>query len=276
MPTLRMKAKVALVGDSGVGKTSLIRRFVLDEYDDKYIHTVGTKVTKIKLTVPQGVDTEIEVDLSIFDIMGQKGFRDMVKDTFFHDVQGLFAVCDITNRQSLEDLQDWIATGLESGGDAPVYILVNKKDLVDRAQYGEQAISKIAEPWEATIVMTSAKTGENVESAFNAIAVEIAGTAMRQVKARSVSTDLDNRILQALSIRGFLGFSRNDFFQRFKGLGYDDLKAALDRLERQLLIQVSWRGPSDFTVLITPKGVVQASGADLQDQTLSPSQPQPQ
>src|SRR3972149_5806406 len=101
MPTVhRMKTKIALLGESGVGKTSLVRRFVLDEFDDKYLHTVGTKVTKIKLTIPHGVDTEIDMDVSIFDIMGQKGFRDMVKDTYFHDMQGLLAVCDVTNRQS--------------------------------------------------------------------------------------------------------------------------------------------------------------------------------
>src|SRR3989304_2896534 len=118
MPVLRMKAKFAIVGNSGVGKTSLIRRFVLDEYDDKYLHTVGTKVTKVKLTIPHGAGTEVDMDVSIFDIMGQKGFRDMVKDTYFHDMQGLLAVCDVTNRQSLDDLQDWIATALESGGGA--------------------------------------------------------------------------------------------------------------------------------------------------------------
>lgn len=273
MSVLRMKAKVALVGDSGVGKTSLIRRFVLDEYDDKYIHTVGTKVTKIKLTVPQGTDTEVEVDLSIFDIMGQKGFRDLVRETFFHDLQGLFAVCDVTNRESLENLQDWIATALESG-DAPVYILVNKNDLSERAEFGDQALSKIADPWHAPFVKTSAKTGENVEAAFNALAVDIAGNAMKQVKARAISTDLDDRILQALSIRGYLGLTRNDLFKRFQGIGYDDLKAALERLERQVFVQINWRGPADFTVLITPKGVTRVGGEAIQDPAVPPAQPQ--
>jgi small GTP-binding protein len=255
MTVLRMKAKVAIVGDSGVGKTSLIRRFVLDEYDDKYIHTVGTKVTKVKLTIPHGVDTEVDMDMSIFDIMGQKGFRDMVKDTYFHDMQGLLAVCDLTNRQTLDVLQDWIATALESGGDAPVYILVNKDDLRDKAQFGDEAISKVARPWNAPYVFTSAKSGASVDDAFNALAIEIVTNAMRTVKARAVSTDIDDRILQALALRGFLGLTKNDLFQRFKGIQYDELKAALDRLERQILIQMNWRGPAEFTVLITPKGL---------------------
>src|SRR3989304_2626527 len=200
MPTVhRRKTKIALLGESGVGKTSLVRRFVLDEFDDKYLHTVGTKVTKIKLTIPHGVDTEIDMDMMIFDIMGQKGFRDLVKETFFLDSQGILAVCDLTNRASLDALQDWIATALEIAGEVPVYILVNKVDLQERAQFGEDAIAKAAKPWEAPFVYTSAKTGESVDDAFNALAVEIVGNAMRLMKARSVTMDLEHRILQALA-----------------------------------------------------------------------------
>ena len=253
--TLKMKAKVALIGDAAVGKTSLIRRFVLDEFDDKYLHTVGTKVTKLNLTIPHGVDTEVDMDVAIFDIMGQKGFKDLVKETFFLDAQGVLAVCDLTNRASLDALADWIATALEIAGEVPVYILVNKVDLQERAQFGEDAIAKAAKPWEAPFVYTSAKTGESVDDAFNALAVEIVGNAMRLMKARSVTMDLENRILEALVVRGFLGLTKNDLFVRFKGISYDELQAAVERLERQGLVQINWKGPADFTVQVTTKGV---------------------
>jgi len=256
MPTSqKMKAKIALVGDAGVGKTSLIRRFVLDEFSDEYLHTLGTKVTKIQLTIPHGVETEILIDMAIFDMMGQKGFKDLVKDTFFFDVQGVLAVCDLTNRASLDSLSDWIATALEVGGECPVYILVNKNDLAGKAQFGEEAVTKAAKTWEAPFVYTSAKTGESVDDAFNALAIEIVNNALRTLKARSVAMDLENRILEALALRGFLGLSKNDLFSRFKGIGYDELKTTVERLERQAFVQVSWKGPADFSVLITPKGV---------------------
>ncbi|MEK6851496.1 MAG: Rab family GTPase [Candidatus Thermoplasmatota archaeon] len=253
--TLKMKAKVALIGDAAVGKTSLIRRFVQDEFSDKYLHTVGTKVTKVNLTIPQGVDTEVDMDVAIFDIMGQKGFKDLVKETFFLDAQGIVAVCDMTNRASLDALADWIATALEVAGEVPVYILVNKVDLQEKAQFGEEAIAKAAKPWEAPFVYTSAKTGESVDDAFNALAIEIVNNAMRILRARSVAVDLENRILEALTLRGFLGLAKNDLFARFKGIGYDELKTAVERLERQGMVQLNWRGPSDFSVLITTKGV---------------------
>jgi len=76
MDVKRMKMKVCLVGEAAVGKTSLIRRFVLDDFDDKYIQTLGTKVSKKELTVaiPDG-SGNMKVDMTIWDIMGQKGFR---------------------------------------------------------------------------------------------------------------------------------------------------------------------------------------------------------
>jgi len=256
MPTVhRMKTKIALIGDSGVGKSSLIRRFVLDEFDDRYLHTLGTKVTKIKLTIPHGVDTEVEMDLMIFDIMGQKGFKDLVKETFFLDAAGVIGVCDLTNRESLDSLQDWIATALEVAGDVPVFMLVNKADLEDKAAYGEDAVAKVAKPWGCPFHYTSAKTGANVDDAFNALAIEILNNALRMVKARSVAMDLENRLLETLALRGFLGHTKDELFGIFRGLSYDDLKLALERLERSALVQVRWLGPADFSVLITSKGV---------------------
>src|SRR2546425_6601811 len=133
MPTVRhMKAKLALMGEGGVGKTSLIRRFVLNEYQDTYLHTVGTRVSKVELTVPHGADTEVQIDMSIFDIMGQRGFKDLVRETYYHGAQGLMGVCDLTRKDSLYALNEWIASALEIAGDVPVYLIVNKRDLEER------------------------------------------------------------------------------------------------------------------------------------------------
>src|SRR5437667_2831872 len=52
-----------------------------------YLHTIGTKVSKIELTVPYGADVEVQLSMSIFDIMGQRGFRDLVKETYYHGAQ---------------------------------------------------------------------------------------------------------------------------------------------------------------------------------------------
>src|SRR3989475_3636399 len=133
MPTVRrMKAKLALMGEGGVGKTSLIRRFVLNEYQDTYLHTVGTRVSKVELTVPHRADTEVQMDMSIFDIMGQRGFKDLVRETYYHGSQALMGVCDLTRQDSLYALNEWVPSALEIAGDVPVYLIVNKRDLEER------------------------------------------------------------------------------------------------------------------------------------------------
>ena len=161
MPDVRrMKTKLVLMGEGGVGKTSLVRRFVLNEYQDTYLHTVGTRVNKIELTIPHGADTEVQMDMAIFDIMGQKGFRDLVRETYYHGAQALMAVCDLTQKDSLSALDDWIPRALEITGDVPLYLVVNKKDLEAQRAFSDEEIRQAAETFAAPYVLTSALTGE--------------------------------------------------------------------------------------------------------------------
>ena len=251
----RMKSKVALIGEGSVGKTSLIRRFVRDEYDDKYIHTVGTKVTKIELTVPHGPTGEVEVDLAIFDIMGQKGFKDMVKETFFFGCQGLLAVCDVTRRDTLHAVHDWMSAATNVAGDVPAFLLVNKMDLAERQRdVPDSEIEKVAGTWEMPIAHTSAKTGAGVDDAFNSLAIAIVEAAFRNVAEHAVEHDLRHKVLLLVSQKGQYGVSKAEFFEALHGVSYNDLEKEITKLEREALIQVNWRGPADFTVLITPLG----------------------
>ena len=255
MPTVRrMKTKVVLMGEGGVGKTSLIRRFVLNEYQDTYLHTLGTKVSKIALTVPYGADVEVQMDMSIFDIMGQHGFRDLVRETYFHGAQALLAVCDVTRLDSLSALDEWIPSALEIAGDVPVFILVNKKDLIDRRAFTEEQVQKVAEPFGAPWVMTSARTGEAVEDAFNALAIEVVDRAMRTEQARAVERGLREKILLLLTKRGTIGLKKAQFFEILRGVSYDELERELSRLEKEGDVVLIWHGPADFTATVTKKG----------------------
>src|SRR5205807_3909418 len=87
-----VKAKVCLVGDVAVGKTSLIRRFVQDEFDDRYIATVGTKVTRRAVDVTwKGAPALL--DMRVWDIMGEKGFRALFGSASFEGSHGVTAAC---------------------------------------------------------------------------------------------------------------------------------------------------------------------------------------
>src|SRR2546422_3517207 len=253
--TKRMKAKVALVGESSVGKTSLVRRFVKDEYDDKYLHTVGTKVSKVELTIPFGPDTEVLVDVAIFDIMGQSGFRDMVRESFFYGCQGLLAVCDVTRAETLEAVHDWMSTATGVAGDVPAYLLVNKMDLVKSRSFPNEDAEKVARAWEMPVAFTSAKTGVGVDEAFHSLAIAIVDRAMQGSETRKAGEDLPQRILRMVAQKGTLGMSKTEFFQVIEGISYTDLEKELSRLEREALVQTNWRGPRGLRAPITaPRG----------------------
>lgn len=262
VPTVRrMKAKLVLMGEGGVGKTSLIRRFVTNEYSDTYLHTIGTKVSKIVLTVPHGADLEIQMDLSIFDIMGQHGFRDLIRETYFHGAQALMAVCDLSRLDSLSALNEWIPSALEVAGDVPVYIIVNKKDLIDRRAFADEQVKNVADPFHAPWVMTSARTGEYVDDAFNALAIEIVDRAVRTEKARAMEKGLREKILVLLTKRGTMGLKKTQLFEILRGVGYDELQRELTNLEKEGALVLSWSGPADFTATITKKGAQEAQGS---------------
>ncbi len=127
MEAKRMKVKVCLVGEAAVGKTSLIRRFVLDNFDDKYIQTLGTKVSKKEMVV-QGpeVSGDLKIDMTIWDIMGQKGFRELLKEAYFYGAKGILAVCDVTRKKTLEDLDDWIEGVYSVTGKVPIEFLATR------------------------------------------------------------------------------------------------------------------------------------------------------
>jgi small GTP-binding protein len=165
--TKQLKSKVCLVGEKAVGKTSLIRRYVLNMFDDQYITTIGAKVSKkeARVFLPER-DLLVDVDMTIWDIMGEKGFRELLKDAYFYGANGILAVADLTRRKSLDDLDDWIDGVEQVVGKVPILIAVNKSDLVSSAQYGEKDVEQVARAFDCGYLLTSAKSGHNVEEAF--------------------------------------------------------------------------------------------------------------
>src|SRR5467141_3919016 len=164
----RIKTKVCLVGEAAVGKTSLIRRFVQDEFDDRYITTLGAKVSKREMSFEARDRVKIYMDMTVWDIMGEKGFRDLLKEAFFHGAKGVLAVCDLTRYSTLKELDDWVQGVFNVVGEIPVVYAINKIDLKDEVMilYGDKEIGQSARAFDAPFFYTSAKTGEGVEAVF--------------------------------------------------------------------------------------------------------------
>jgi len=156
------------VGYPAVGKTSLVRRFVLDEFTDKYLMTMGFKVSSKKLVYQKKDGSEIDLTLMIWDIMGQTSYK-LFPEQAFLNAKGAIMVCDLTRKHTLDILVDLTTELFNLTEDMPLIFIANKNDLTKLIKFGEKELSDIAQAFDAPYYITSAKTGENVEKAFRVI-----------------------------------------------------------------------------------------------------------
>jgi len=159
--------KICLTGDPAVGKTSLIRRFVLDLFDDTYLTTIGAKVTKRKMVLdfPER-SLRVNLSLMIWDVAGQKEYRQF-HDMYLRGMEGVVAVADLTRKNTFAGLDSAISMADRMGVEVPMIFLLNKCDLAD-ASYDElKQIRTGASPHGIPVLVTSAKSGTNVELAFD-------------------------------------------------------------------------------------------------------------
>ena len=169
---IEIKRKICLIGNGGVGKTSLIRKFVLDQFSDDYIATFGTKITKARIKFPKDEENIIDLYLMIWDVFGQKSFKKSQMKSYV-DAKGAIIVCDITRSETVNDVISWYSDILSVTKEIPIVILGNKYDLKDEAEFEEEDLKVIAEQLNKPYMFTSAKTGENVEEAFREIGKQL-------------------------------------------------------------------------------------------------------
>jgi len=159
--------KICLLGDGAVGKTSLIRKYVYDAFDDKYLATIGAKVTK-KTVHFEDKGTNYKCTMMIHDIVGQVEFEKIHKQ-YYRGSVGAILVCDLTRKDTLENMGWWLESLSEVVGKIPILLLGNKLDLEDEFQVTFKDVSVQAKEFGCPYFLTSAKTGENVEKAFENI-----------------------------------------------------------------------------------------------------------
>ena len=123
---VKRRAKIVLLGDGAVGKTSLVRRYVEQRFDDSYITTIGTNVKKKRIE-------EYDLDLIIWDLHGQRRETELQSKNY-SGADGALVVFDLTRKETFEHLDSWLDDLHSVVEGIPLVFAGNKKDLIEDFQ----------------------------------------------------------------------------------------------------------------------------------------------
>ncbi|MFW9879270.1 MAG: ADP-ribosylation factor-like protein [Candidatus Thorarchaeota archaeon] len=167
LPTGDYSLKLILVGDFAVGKTSLVRRFMQDQFKEGYHSTVGVDISQKMVNLEENT----RVKFVIWDIGGQLPKMAPYRKNFYEEANCAFIVIDRTRMDSLNNVDSWYHE-LKNyiGNEINVILVANKSDLVDKIVVGEDDIRRVSNRYGLDYIITSAKTGECVNEMFLYIA----------------------------------------------------------------------------------------------------------
>ena len=158
-----IQKKICLLGDFSVGKTSLVRRFVEGRFDDKYLSTIGVRISR--KTLPRATDT---LNLLVWDLAGAQEFN--TQSSYLTGVAGALIVCDLTRHSTLDSCAKYVQQVRAINWTAPIVFAGNKLDLTAERAIQEEELRRCSEAQNGSYVLTSAKTGAGVELAFELLA----------------------------------------------------------------------------------------------------------
>jgi len=148
-----IRKKILLLGDFSVGKTSLVKRYVDGAFDDKYLTTIGVKISK-KIVEVDGVECE----LLIWDVEGSTPSK-KISLGYYRGASGAIFVTDVTRKETLDNLQAHKDVFLTENPSAQFVTAYNKVDMLSEMARGSIIV-------EGDVFLTSAKDDENVEALF--------------------------------------------------------------------------------------------------------------
>ena len=155
--------KICMLGAFSAGKTSLVQRYVYSIFSDSYISTIGVKISKKRI-----VTGEQPVTMILWDLEGKDDFVE-INLSYLKGAMGFFVVADLTRKETLDIALQIRNNAVKIIGEAvPNILLLNKADIEIR-EISDQQIEELSS-LDMPIFLTSAKTGENVENAFNLLA----------------------------------------------------------------------------------------------------------
>ena len=163
-----MMVKVVLVGDSGVGKTNIMSKYLKNEFHEDSKATVGVEFGSKQFNIEGH-----QIKAQIWDTAGQERYK-AITSAYYKGAKGAFVVYDITRKQSFESVDRWI-NDLKAAADKKLSIIIigNKCDLEDQRQVNKEQGEEKAKNFEVAFMETSAFSGENLNQAFEKMMNEV-------------------------------------------------------------------------------------------------------
>jgi len=190
--------KVMLIGDQAVGKSSLMVRYTEDNF---YVNMLGTAGLDFKKKIIRRGDKVIKV--TVYDTAGHERFRKINK-SYYRNVKGMILVYDITDKQTFDNFTEWMNSILENEQkekSTQILILGNKIDMPEERKVLLEEGNSIASKYNALFTETSAKTGENVENAFNLIIDKIIQTEQAIADNKSKENSNEQNISKTKEVK---------------------------------------------------------------------------
>ena len=164
-----LKLKLLIIGDSNVGKTSMLLNYTDNYFPESHLATIGVeyKVKEIKTD-------KYNIALQIWDTAGQERFRSITK-SFFRNTNGILFVYDITSRRSFQSVKDWIKDSEMHDSGFEKILVGNKIDLEPKREVQTDELKEYGLKKKIDIIETSAKERINIDEAFKKIVDLIVG-----------------------------------------------------------------------------------------------------
>ena len=183
------KCQLLIIGDSTVGKTSILSKYASKTFNENYLATVGLDF----FTKDDTIDNKI-IRIKIWDTAGQERYKALTK-CFFQKAQGVILVFDVTTRKTFDDLKFWIESinsNVYDNESIPIVIFGNKIDLQKREVTKKEA-TDFAEKNNFEYYETSAKTGEGVDNAIKELAKKVMNSIGKKKGRENLRLSADNK-----------------------------------------------------------------------------------
>ena len=179
--------KILILGDSFVGKTNILKRFIHNEFDSTTKETVGVEFDSKNYNFG-----EKTIKAQIWDTAGQERYRSVTK-AYYKGAKGALLVYDISRRITFENIDNWLID-LRTNGDKDILIILigNKSDLNSKREVSKDEAETKAEQYNIAFLETSAKNGDNIDKAFSELVEQVYNANKTSIEKNDVKVEGNN------------------------------------------------------------------------------------